>query len=111
MGTFQWKLNDGSIWVHARADKRFMESSSVLGMGLGNASSAPQRSLTHHAYMHTCTHSHSMHVYTITHTLLAGNELVIEEFLDGEEASFFAWVDGEKVVPLIAAQVRGLLSV
>eukprot|EP00798_Chlamydomonas_sp_ICE-L_P020715 gene20714-27527_t len=34
----------------------------------------------------------------------AGNELVIEEFLEGEEASFFALVDGEKVVPLIAAQ-------
>ncbi len=32
---------------------------------------------------------------------------MIEEFLEGEEASFFAMVDGEKVVPLIAAQVRG----
>ncbi|TAH36032.1 MAG: phosphoribosylamine--glycine ligase [Alphaproteobacteria bacterium] len=30
--------------------------------------------------------------------------LVIEEFLDGEEASFFALVDGETVVPLVAAQ-------
>ncbi len=30
--------------------------------------------------------------------------LVIEEFLDGEEASFFALIDGETVVPLIAAQ-------
>ena len=37
---------------------------------------------------------------------LPGDELVIEEFLEGEEASFFALVDGEKVVPLIAAQVR-----
>jgi phosphoribosylamine--glycine ligase len=34
----------------------------------------------------------------------AGDELVIEEFLEGEEASFFAMVDGEKVVSLIAAQ-------
>ena len=34
----------------------------------------------------------------------AGNELVIEEFLDGEEASFFALVDGERALPLIAAQ-------
>ena len=34
----------------------------------------------------------------------AGAELVIEEFLEGEEASFFALVDGEQVVPLIAAQ-------
>jgi len=37
----------------------------------------------------------------------SGDELVIEEFLEGEEASFFALVDGEQVVPLIAAQVRG----
>ena len=37
-----------------------------------------------------------------------GNELVIEEFLDGEEASFFALVNGEECVPLIAAQVGPL---
>ena len=30
----------------------------------------------------------------------AGAEVVIEEFLDGEEASFFALVDGEHVLPL-----------
>jgi phosphoribosylamine--glycine ligase len=34
----------------------------------------------------------------------AGEELVIEEFLDGEEASFFALVDGETAVPLATAQ-------
>ncbi|MCW9033083.1 MAG: phosphoribosylamine--glycine ligase [Rhodospirillales bacterium] len=34
----------------------------------------------------------------------AGNEVVIEEFLEGEEASFFALVDGERALPLIAAQ-------
>jgi phosphoribosylamine---glycine ligase len=34
----------------------------------------------------------------------AGAELVIEEFLDGEEVSFFALVDGENVLPLAAAQ-------
>lgn len=34
----------------------------------------------------------------------AGAELVIEAFLDGEEASFFALCDGETFVPLIAAQ-------
>jgi phosphoribosylamine--glycine ligase len=34
----------------------------------------------------------------------AGAELVIEEFLDGEEASFFALVDGETALPLVAAQ-------
>ena len=34
----------------------------------------------------------------------AGAELVIEEFLDGEEASFFALVDGETALPLATAQ-------
>src|SRR5919106_5870982 len=34
----------------------------------------------------------------------AGAELVIEEFLAGEEASFFALVDGNDVLPLAAAQ-------
>src|SRR5690349_6815018 len=34
----------------------------------------------------------------------AGGPLVIEEFLDGEEASLFALVDGETAVPLASAQ-------
>jgi phosphoribosylamine--glycine ligase len=34
----------------------------------------------------------------------AGSELVVEEYLDGEEASFFALTDGEHVLPLIGAQ-------
>ncbi len=34
----------------------------------------------------------------------AGHEIVIEEFMTGEEASYFALVDGETVVPLGAAQ-------
>jgi phosphoribosylamine--glycine ligase len=34
----------------------------------------------------------------------AGAELVIEEFLEGEEASFFALVDGTHALPLAAAQ-------
>jgi len=34
----------------------------------------------------------------------AGDELVIEEYLDGEECSFFALCDGTIAVPLIAAQ-------
>lgn len=34
----------------------------------------------------------------------AGAELVIEEFMTGEEASFFAVCDGENVIPMIAAQ-------
>ena len=34
----------------------------------------------------------------------AGAEVVIEEFLDGEEASFFALCDGETAIPLASAQ-------
>jgi phosphoribosylamine---glycine ligase len=34
----------------------------------------------------------------------AGAEIVIEEFMVGEEASFFALVDGENALPLAAAQ-------
>jgi phosphoribosylamine--glycine ligase len=34
----------------------------------------------------------------------AGAEVVVEEFLDGEEASFFALVDGDYALPLATAQ-------
>jgi phosphoribosylamine--glycine ligase len=34
----------------------------------------------------------------------AGAELVVEEFLSGEEASFFALCDGENILPLASAQ-------
>jgi phosphoribosylamine--glycine ligase len=34
----------------------------------------------------------------------AGERVVVEEFLEGEEASFFALTDGERVLPLGAAQ-------
>ena len=34
----------------------------------------------------------------------AGDQLVIEQFLPGEEASFFALVDGETALPLVAVQ-------
>jgi phosphoribosylamine--glycine ligase len=34
----------------------------------------------------------------------AGAEVVIEEFLAGEEASFFALCDGENAIPLVSAQ-------
>ena len=34
----------------------------------------------------------------------AGRHIVVEEWLDGEEASFFALLDGETVLPLAAAQ-------
>ncbi|MBQ3337722.1 MAG: phosphoribosylamine--glycine ligase, partial [Selenomonadaceae bacterium] len=34
----------------------------------------------------------------------AGNKIVVEEFMDGQEASVLALTDGEKILPLIAAQ-------
>ena len=34
----------------------------------------------------------------------AGNKIIVEEFMDGEEASVLALTDGEKIIPLIAAQ-------
>ena len=39
------------------------------------------------------------------HMTCAGLEVVIEEFLDGEEASFFALIDGRTCIPLASAQV------
>ncbi len=35
---------------------------------------------------------------------IAGQEIVIEEFLDGEEVSFFALSDGKTILPLTSAQ-------
>jgi phosphoribosylamine--glycine ligase len=34
----------------------------------------------------------------------AGSKVVVEEFLTGEEASFLAFTDGEKIIPLASAQ-------
>lgn len=34
----------------------------------------------------------------------AGNKIIVEEFMNGEEASLLALTDGEKIIPLIAAQ-------
>lgn len=34
----------------------------------------------------------------------AGSEVVVEEFLEGEEASYFALTDGKSVLPLVTAQ-------
>ncbi|MGM3000384.1 phosphoribosylamine--glycine ligase, partial [Bacillus cereus group sp. BC312] len=34
----------------------------------------------------------------------AGSRVVIEEFLDGEEASFIVMVDGENVLPMATSQ-------
>ena len=36
----------------------------------------------------------------------AGSRVVIEEFLDGEEASFIVMVDGEHVLPMATSQAR-----
>lgn len=36
--------------------------------------------------------------------------MVVEEFLEGEEASFFAFIDGENCTPLVGAQVGGTRS-
>ena len=44
------------------------------------------------------------------HYLYAGAEIVVEEFLDGEEVSFFALIDGETCLPLASAQVRLQIS-
>ncbi|MBQ4404601.1 MAG: phosphoribosylamine--glycine ligase [Selenomonadaceae bacterium] len=35
---------------------------------------------------------------------VAGSKIVVEEFMDGEEASVLALTDGEKIIPLIAEQ-------
>ena len=34
----------------------------------------------------------------------AGSKVVVEEFLEGEEASILAFVDGESIVPMVSAQ-------
>lgn len=34
----------------------------------------------------------------------SGDSVVVEEFLEGEEASFFAFTDGENVLPLVSSQ-------
>ena len=34
----------------------------------------------------------------------AGSKIVVEEFMDGEEASILAFTDGETIIPMIAAQ-------
>lgn len=36
----------------------------------------------------------------------SGNTVIVEEFLEGEEVSYFAFIDGEVVVPLASSQVR-----
>ena len=42
--------------------------------------------------------------FSVTPSATAGAEVVIEEFLEGEEASFFALVDGATALPLATAQ-------
>lgn len=52
---------------------------------------------------HTLTHG-APHTLGC-HGRAAGATVVVEEFLTGEEASFFAFIDGENCVPLVGAQV------
>ena len=40
----------------------------------------------------------------------AGHRIVIEEFLDGEEASFIVMVDGEHVLPMATSQITSALA-
>ena len=55
-------------------------------------------------------HNHNEAFAAIDHIMIesafgeAGAEVVIEEFMDGEEASFFALVNGTRAVPLVSAQ-------
>lgn len=37
--------------------------------------------------------------------MFTGSNIVVEEFLDGEEASYFALLDGHTCLPLASAQV------
>ncbi len=38
----------------------------------------------------------------------AGHRIVIEEFLDGEEASFIVMVDGEHVLPMATSRITSV---
>ncbi|MEO5338492.1 MAG: phosphoribosylamine--glycine ligase [Magnetospirillum sp. WYHS-4] len=55
-------------------------------------------------------HNHNEAFAAIDHIMTerafgeAGDQVIIEEFLEGEEASFFALVDGERAIPLASAQ-------
>lgn len=40
----------------------------------------------------------------------AGHRIVIEEFLDGEEASFIVMVDGEHVLPMATSGIINALA-
>ena len=41
----------------------------------------------------------------------AGNKVVIEEFLEGEEASFIAVVSKDKIIPLATSQDLSLIHI
>jgi phosphoribosylamine--glycine ligase len=55
-------------------------------------------------------HNHNEAFAAVDHIMIesafgdAGAEVVIEEFMEGEEASFFALVNGTSAVPLVSAQ-------
>jgi len=47
----------------------------------------------------------AIHAMLVERTFgVAGSELLVEEFMDGEEASMFAITNGEWLIPLVAAQ-------
>jgi len=53
-------------------------------------------------HVYTSLQQHSAHC--MAH-LYAGSNIVVEEFLEGEEASFFALLDGSTCLALASAQV------
>ena len=55
--------------------------------------------------LYSCT-ANNIYCRSSTSMLKAGNSIVVEEFLEGEEVSFFALVDGEDCLALASAQAR-----
>ena len=75
---------------------RCRSSSRPTGWRPARAWSSPRRASEAEAAIDAC--------FSAARFGAAGAEVVIEEFLDGEEASFFALVDGETALPLATAQ-------
>jgi phosphoribosylamine--glycine ligase len=88
-------------FTHAEAAKRYMEARSVPivvkadGLAAGKGVTVAETREEANAAIDACFGGALG---------AAGVEVVIEEFLDGEEASFFALVDGEMALPLATAQ-------
>lgn len=56
-------------------------------------------------HVYTTLQQHSAYCMAHRSWLYAGSNIVVEEFLDGEEASFFALLDGSTCLALASAQV------